>query len=200
MIGTTGARKPSASAALLVAAILGATTVACPAASAEAPAVAAMKAIQTAWKSAATSGRPLLSKCANGAWSLNRLAADTIISMDVRQTSSIVDPLQGIITIYGNLETNARSPNADGFMSELIGQPGMACFKTKSTAQAHVLAEDWKPVNGSAAPFEMRLYYKFTGTGAVLVDGDTFFINALSEELLSADNQPRWSDAIATTR
>jgi hypothetical protein len=163
----------------------------------DASAVAAMQSIQAAWKRAVSSGRPMLSACAHGTWAVGRIASDTLITMDVRRTDSVVDPLEGVITIFGYLESNSHGPNADGFDPQYSTAPGFFCYKTQASARSHMLPTDWKPSNGKPSdPIKMVLRYKITPAGAALRGGDTFFVNALSGSLLLPENRSAWADAI----
>lgn len=162
-----------------------------------ASAVAAMQTVQTAWKRAVSSGRPMLSACARETWAFDRLAADTLVTMDVRRTDSVVDPLEGVITIFGYLESNSNGPSADGFDPQYITAPGFVCYKSQASARSHTLPTDWKPSNGKPSdPFKMVLSYKITSAGAVLAGGDRFFVNALSDKLLLPENRSAWADTI----
>lgn len=162
-----------------------------------ASAIAAMQTVQTAWKGAVSSGRPMLKACADNTWASDRIGPDTLITMDVRRTDSVVDPLEGVITIFGYLESNSNGPNADGFDGQYITAPGFVCYKSQASARLHTLPTDWKPSNGKPSdPFKMVLRYKITSGGAVLAGGDTFFVNALSDQLLLPENRSAWTDVM----
>lgn len=160
--------------------------------------VKAMRSIEAAWRSALREKRWLVSRCAQGTYSMIRFSATAVIlRVDVERTASLMSRYRGIIEISASLETNSQSPRANGFTSEVaLGPRRVVCFRSMDEARAAVGPGDIGPFNVGLV-YRMQAEYGIEGNRLVLRSGNAVFVNAVGRTLVNVENAQGWAKVVA---
>ena len=137
---------------------------------------AAIKALATIaenWQKSSDERWPIVMKCAGGsgdAYEVGFLTIRPDVKIDVQRTTSALNPLVGVITFMGRLETNGYSPRANGFLEARAGAIDQTkkptCFKTVEDALAATAPEDFGSVNNSMS-VNATGYYVLSPAGSL---------------------------------
>ena len=147
-----------------------------------------MKNVGDVWISLANSGEVFTWECAEKTFAAKKISIGTSISVDVRQTNSIMNPYVGIVFISGRSVTNATSQFANGFLDEYSNPQRFVCFKTPDESLEHLEETDFAGDRSYEHSFEA--YYVMEGERMILQGGNTVFQNSFITSFQNAIMEP----------
>lgn len=167
----------------------------CVLAQSDAEILKAMRGVEKNWRIAIERQQPFLMRCAENTWSMVRIVRGGMVSMDLLRTNSLVSPFRGVIRIEAGLESNGRSPRANGFYNEYAKPPSQACFSTSEQAKEATQPDDWEKYNDRKLN-EMISYYDVVDGVVQLVGGNDMFRNAVGDRIALPQNYADWKNVL----
>ena len=152
--------------------------------------------IAQSWTKAIKEGRWIIRQCANNTFSIARLVKHSTVSIDVQKTNSLIHPYISIVSIHGSLESNVRSPRANGFLQTYEKPAIMMCFKTPQGALAATAGAD---LNDSSEGRVLTIVarYELENGEFKLINGNDVFRAQFGNDIFLDDNRTRWADVIS---
>jgi len=140
--------------------------------------VNAMRTIGAAWERIARNGEVFITQCPGGGFSARRLAPGSSVSIDLRQTNSLINPYIGIVSITGEFQNNENG----------------SCYSTVQAAQSGT------PFHGNDMTYDFQLTYHSDGKALSLANADPRFMNNGGNAMMrvTAGTHPDWSIVFTT--